>query len=218
MLREKVEKRKRQRGLAWRTQMTLKRAFDIVISSVALTLLSPLMALIALAIKLDDGGPVFYVQNRVGKDGRVFRCYKFRSMIVNAEKIGLGLEVAKDDPRITRVGKVLRHWRLDEIPQCFNVLKGDMSVVGPRTAVPSQAALYTPLQRRRLEMKPGMAGWAFVNGNNAIPWDKRIELDIWYIDHWSLWLDFVIFLKAVGVVLRREGLYDAEGMVRGLRG
>ncbi|HEC34973.1 MAG TPA: sugar transferase [Anaerolineae bacterium] len=218
MIREKVEKGKRGKGLGWRVQIALKRLFDIVVSLTALTLLSPLMALIALAIKLDDGGPIFYAQDRVGKDGKIFRCYKFRSMVINAEKIGLGLEVAKDDPRITRVGKVLRHWRLDEIPQCLNVLKGDMSVVGPRATIPSHVARYTPHQRRRLEMKPGMAGWAFVNGNNAIPWDQRIELDIWYIDHWSLWLDLVILLKAVGVVLRREGLYDAEGMVRDLRG
>jgi len=199
-----------------RIQLRIKRLFDIIMSLLLILLFAPLMALIALAIKLDDGGPVLYVQNRVGKDGKIFRCYKFRSMVVNAEKIGLGFEVTKDDPRITRVGRVLRHWRLDEIPQFFNVLKGDMSLVGPRPVIPSQVAKYTLYQRRRLEMKPGMAGWAFVNGNNAIPWEKRIELDIWYIDHWSLWLDFVILLKAVGVVLRREGLYDAEGMVRDL--
>jgi lipopolysaccharide/colanic/teichoic acid biosynthesis glycosyltransferase len=198
--------------------LALKRLFDILVSATALILLSPVTALIALAIKLDDGGPVLYIQDRVGKDGEIFRCYKFRTMVVGAEKKGLGLEVAKDDPRITRVGKVLRHWRLDEIPQCFNVLKGDMSIVGPRATIPSQVAQYTSYQRRRLEMKPGMAGWAFVNGNNAIPWEKRIELDIWYIDHWSLSLDLVILFKAVGVVLRREGLYDAEGMVRDLRG
>ena len=200
-----------------RIALAFKRVLDIAVSLTALILLSPLIALIALAIKLDDGGPVLYIQDRIGKDGKIFRCYKFRTMVVGAENKGLGLEVAKDDPRITRVGKVLRHWRLDEVPQCFNVLKGDMSIVGPRPTIPSQVARYTPHQRRRLEMKPGMAGWAFVNGNNAIPWDQRIELDIWYIDHWSLWLDFVIFLKAVGVVLRREGLYDAEGMVRDLR-
>jgi lipopolysaccharide/colanic/teichoic acid biosynthesis glycosyltransferase len=201
-----------------RVGLGVKRVFDVVASATALVLLSPLMALIALAIKLEDGGPVLYVQDRVGKDGRLFGCYKFRSMIVNAENLGLGLETAEDDPRITKVGQVLRHWRLDEIPQCFNVLKGDMSVVGPRAVVPSQVALYTPYQERRLEMKPGMAGWAFVNGNNAIPWEERIEFDIWYVDHWSIGLDLLIFLKAIGVVLRREGLYDAEGRVRGLEG
>lgn len=204
------------KGFSWQFQMALKRFLDILLSSTALILLSPVMGLIALAIKIEDGGPVFYVQERLGKDGKIFRCYKFRSMVVNAEKTGLGLKVARDDPRITRVGRILRHWRLDEIPQCFNVLKGDMSIVGPRPAIPAHLNRYTPYQRRRLEMKPGMAGWAFVNGNNAIPWEKRIELDIWYVDHWSLWLDFVILLKAVGVVLRREGLYDAEGMVRDL--
>lgn len=218
MAGEKVERGKTEKGLGWQAQMALKRAFDIAVSSVALILLSPLIGLIALAIKLEDGGPILYIQDRVGKGGKIFRCYKFRSMVVDAEKIGLRLELAKDDPRITRVGKILRHWRLDEIPQLFNVLKGDMSIVGPRPTLPSQVARYTPYQRRRLEMKPGMAGWAFVNGNNAIPWEKRIELDIWYIDHWSLWLDLLIFLKAIGVVLRREGLYDAEGMVRDLRG
>lgn len=218
MVKEKVKMGDKGKRLGWRVQMALKRAFDIVVSSVALILLSPLIGLIALAIKLEDGGPVLYIQDRVGKGGKIFRCYKFRSMVVNAEKIGLRLELAKDDPRITRVGKILRHWRLDEIPQLFNVLRGDMSIVGPRPTLPGQVARYTPYQRRRLEMKPGMAGWAFVNGNNAIPWEKRIELDIWYIDHWSLWLDLLIFLKAIGVVLRREGLYDAEGMVRDLRG
>jgi len=197
-------------------QLRIKRLLDILLSLCAIILLAPLMALIALAIKFDDGGPVLYVQNRAGKDGKIFRCYKFRTMVVGAERIGLGLQVSRDDPRITRIGKILRHWRLDEIPQFFNVLKGEMSVVGPRPTVPSQVARYTPYQRRRLEMKPGMAGWAFVNGNNAIPWKKRIELDIWYIDHWSLWLDFIILLKAVKVVLKREGLYDAEGMVRDL--
>lgn len=196
--------------------LAIKRFFDIVISTIALFLLSPVIGLITLAIKIDDGGPVFYVQDRVGKSGKSFSFYKFRSMIINAEKVGLGLETAENDPRITKVGKVLRHWRLDEIPQCLNVLKGDMSLVGPRAVIPSQVSLYTPHQRRRLKMKPGMAGWAFVNGNNAIPWVERIDLDIWYIDHWSLWLDLKIFFKAVGVILRKEGLYDDEGRVRGL--
>jgi exopolysaccharide biosynthesis polyprenyl glycosylphosphotransferase len=197
-------------------QLFLKRLFDVLISVLALTLFSPLMALIALAIKLDDGGPVFYIRDRVGKDGKLFRCYKFRTMVVGAEKKGLGLEVAKDDPRITRVGRFLRHWTLDELPQLINVLKGDMSIVGPRPGLPHQAARYTPFQRRRLEVKPGMAGWAWIHGRNLIPWQKRIELDVWYVDHWSLWLDFYILLKAFIMVLRREGLYGADGVVHDL--
>lgn len=198
-------------------QAAAKRVVDLAAAVIGLTLLAIPFVLISVAIRLDSRGPIFFGQDRVGKDGKVFRLYKFRSMIVNAEKVGLGLEVERDDPRITELGKVLRHWRLDEIPQMLNVLRGDMSVVGPRPTIPSQVALYTPYQRRRLEVKPGMTGWAFVNGNNAIPWSKRIELDVWYSDHWSLWLDFIIFLKGIRVVLRREGLYDADGNVRGLK-
>jgi lipopolysaccharide/colanic/teichoic acid biosynthesis glycosyltransferase len=197
-------------------QLALKRAFDAVISFAALTLLSPLIGLIALAIKLDDGGPAFYVQDRVGKDGRIFHCYKFRTMVLGAEKKGLGLQVARDDPRITRVGRFLRHWTLDEIPQLFNVLKGNMSIVGPRPTVPSQAARYTPWQRRRLEVKPGMTGWAWIHGRNNLPWADRIELDIWYADHWSLRLDLYILIKAFLMLFRREGLYGMDGVVHDL--
>ena len=197
--------------------LALKRAFDIVVSFIALTLLSPLMALITLAIKLDDGGPVLYVQDRVGKDGKIFRCYKFCTMVVGAERKGLGLEVTQNDPRITRVGRFLRHWTLDEIPQLFNVLKGDMSIVGPRPTVSSQVARYTPWQRRRLEVKPGMAGWAWIHGRNNPPWAERIELDIWYVDHWSLRLDLYILLKAFLMLFRREGLYGVDGVVHDLK-
>jgi len=199
-----------------RIVLALKRIFDILVSSVTLILLSPLIGLIALAIKLDDNGPVLYVQDRVGKDGKIFRCYKFRTMMVGAENKGLGLEVNKDDRRITRVGGFLRGWTLDEIPQLFNVLKGDMSVVGPRPTVPSQVGRYTPWQRRRLEVKPGMAGWAWIHGRNNPPWAERIELDIWYADHWSLWLDFYILFKAFLTLLRREGLYGVDGVAHDL--
>ena len=199
-----------------RIQPTLKRAFDIAISFTMLTLLSPLMALIALAIKLDDGGPVFYVQDRVGKGGKTFRCYKFRTMVVGAENKGLGLEVAKYDSRVTRVGRFLRHWTLDEIPQLFNVLKGDMSIVGPRPTLSSQVGRYTPWQRRRLEVRPGMAGWAWIHGRNNPPWAERIELDVWYVDHWSLRLDLYILLKAFLLLFRSEGLYGVDGVVHDL--
>ena len=199
-----------------RITLGFKRIFDILVSFAALTLLSPLIGLIALAIKLDSGGPVWFVQDRVGKLGKTFHCYKFQTMDIGAESKGLGLEVARDDSRFTRVGRCLRHWTLDEIPQLMNVLKGSMSIVGPRPTVLSQVVRYTPQQRRRLEVKPGMAGWAWIQGRNSIPWRKRIELDIWYVDHCSLRLDFYILLKACLVLLRREGLYDAEGVVRDL--
>ena len=199
-----------------RVQLALKRLFDIVVSLPALILLSPLLALIALAIKLYDGGPVLYIQNRVGKDGNTFRCCKFRTMVIGAENKGLGLEVAQNDPRITRTGRFLRHWTLDEIPQLFNVLKGDMSIVGPRPTVPSQVGRYTPWQRRRLEVKPGMAGWAWIHGRNNPPWADRIELDVWYVDHWSLRLDLYILLKAFLMLFRREGLYGVDGTVHDL--
>lgn len=194
----------------------IKRAGDVVISAVTLGVMAPLMALITAAIKLEDGGPVFFRQERVGKDGESFQCVKFRTMVVDARNQGLGLAVAVDDDRITRVGSVLRQWTLDEIPQLFNVLWGDMSLVGPRPTVPEQVARYTPEQRRRLEMKPGMAGWAWIHGRNNLAWERRIELDVWYVDHWSLWLDLKIFFRAFSVLVRREGVYGVDGMVRDL--
>ena len=187
-----------------RIALAFKRAFDILVSLVALTLLSPLVGLIALAIKVNSGGPVLFVQDRVGKLGKNFHCYKFQSMEIGAESKGLGLEVERDDPRFTRVGLFLRHWTLDEIPQLMNVLQGSMSIVGPCPTVLSQVVRYTPHQRRRLEVKPGMAGWAWIQGRNSIPWQKRIELDIWYVNHWSPWLDFQILFKACWVLLRRQ--------------
>jgi len=197
-------------------QQAIKRLFDFVVSIVSLLIVSPLFLFIALLIKLDSKGPVFYVQERIGKDGKPFDLVKFRTMVVGAEETGLGLEVARDDERITRVGRFLRQWTLDELPQLINVLRGEMGLVGPRPGMASQVARYTPRQRRRLEVKPGMAGWAWINGRNIIPWRERIELDIWYIDHWSLRLDLLILLKALGLALRREGVYGPDGIVRDL--
>jgi len=179
-------------------------------------MLSPALVVITLAIKLEDGGPVSFIQERAGKDGKPFRCIKFRTMIVGAESKGLGLEIAKDDERITRAGRVLRHWTLDEILQLLNVLKGEMSIVGPRPTVMSQVNRYTPDQRRRLEVKPGMAGWAWIHGRNRLSWTERIELDIWYVDHWSFGLDLRIFFQAFLLLLRREGVYGEDGIVRDL--
>lgn len=196
----------RQFGLA------LKRGVDLVISAVGLIVLAVPFALIALAIRLDSPGPAFFRQERVGRGGRVFRVWKFRTMVKDAESIGLGMNVRADDDRITRVGRFLRDWGLDELPQLINVLRGDMSLVGPRPTIPAQVALYTDFERRRLEVKPGITGWALIHGRNAISWDERIRYDVWYVDHWSLWLDFYILLRTVPVVLTRQGLYGPGGI------
>lgn len=195
--------------------MLAKRLMDITVSSVMLVLLLPLLALVALLVRLDSPGPVLYRQKRVGKDGRVFELLKLRSMIVDAERMGLGYEVARNDGRITRVGRVLREWGLDELPQLVNVLRGEMSLVGPRAARPEQVELFTPLERQRLKVRPGLTGWALVNGRNLIDWRRRIQLDLWYVEHWSLWLDIRILLKTVWVVLvTREGVYGPGGVTR----
>ena len=195
-----------------RTQLVLKRIFDLFVATVMLVLLLPLVVLISVAIKLTDGGPVLYVQERVGRKGKLFRCFKFRTMVEGAERIGLGIEVAENDSRVTAVGHYLRQWTLDEIPQLLNVVKGDMSIVGPRPTVPSQVERYSERDRRRLDVKPGMAGWAWIHGRNQLSWRDRIDRDIWYVDHWSLALDSRILIEAVGLLLKREGLYGQDGV------
>ena len=195
----------------------IKRLFDVVISFSALLVLSPLIGLVALAIKLDDGGPVFFVQARVGKGRKNFRCYKFRTMVLGAENIGHRSIVVENDSRITRVGRLLRNWTLDEIPQLLNVLKGDMSIVGPRPWVPSQAAYCSTDDSRRFNFKPGMAGWAWIHGRNRVPWDERVRLDLYYVDNWSLDLDMSILAKAFVLLFRRDGVYFAEGGEQGAK-
>lgn len=187
--------------------LAVKRLFDIAVAAGALLILSPLIALISLAIKLDDRGPILFVQERVGKNRRSFRCYKFRTMVLGAESIGNGLTVTENDARITRVGRLLRLWTLDEIPQLINVLVGDMSIVGPRPWVPAQAAYCSQADSRRFNFKPGMAGWAWIHGRNRLAWEERVRLDLWYVDHWSLSLDFSILAKAFVLLFRRDGVY-----------
>ena len=198
-----------------KTELATKRLFDIAVSSTALLCLSPVIGLIALAIKYDDGGPIFFIQDRVGRGRKNFRCYKFRTMVLGAEKLGHGLSVIENDSRITRVGRLLRLWTLDEIPQLFNVLKGQMSIVGPRPWVPSQAAYCSVEDSRRFEFKPGMAGWAWIHGRNRLPWDERVRLDLWYVDHWTWALDFSILAKAFILLLRRDGVYGVGSMGQG---
>jgi lipopolysaccharide/colanic/teichoic acid biosynthesis glycosyltransferase len=192
-------------------ELGLKRLFDLLVGGGALVMLSPLIALISLAIKLDDGGPILFVQERVGRNRRNFRCYKFRTMVLGAEAIGNGLIVTENDARITRVGRLLRQWTLDEIPQLINVVIGQMSIVGPRPWVPAQAAFCSPADGRRFNFKPGMAGWAWIHGRNRLAWDERVRLDLWYVDHWSLALDFSILAKAFVLLFRRDGVYFEQG-------
>jgi lipopolysaccharide/colanic/teichoic acid biosynthesis glycosyltransferase len=191
----------------------MKRIVDVLASGIALLVLAFPFAAVALAVKLDDHGPVFFRQERVGKGGRVFRVWKFRTMVVDAVSKGLGVTVAHDDERITRVGKTLRGSGIDELPQILNVLVGEMSLVGPRPTLAYQVERYSPLQKRRLEVRPGITSLAVVSGRNALSWNERIEIDVWYIDHWSFSLDLKIMLRTLWCVLvTREGLYGKDGV------
>ena len=170
----------------------MNRVADIALAGASLVVTSPILGAAALATKLGDGGPVFYRQRRVGRDGAEFELLKLRTMEVGAEHKGAGFAVNEGDPRITPVGKLLRRLSLDELPQLWNVVRGDMSLVGPRPTLAYQVERYTPHQRRRLEVKPGITGWAQIHGRARLPWDERIELDVWYVEHRSPWLDLKI--------------------------
>ena len=173
----------------------LKRAADVAIAGTALVIASPVLALAALAVKLTSRGPALYRQTRVGKDGADFELLKLRTMVVGAETLGAGAAVNRGDPRITTVGRALRRLSLDELPQLWNVVRGDMSVIGPRPTLRYQVEQYTPRQLRRLEVKPGITGWAQVHGRASLPWAERIELDVWYVEHRSPLLDLKILAK-----------------------
>lgn len=188
----------------------MRRVVDVALGSLLLALGSPLIALCALAIKLSDRGPVFYLQDRIGKDGRRFQLWKLRTMVEGAEDMGAGIAVDEGDPRITRVGDLLRRFSLDELPNLINVMAGEMSIVGPRPTVPEQVEQYTPRQRRRLEVKPGITGWAQVNGRASLPWDERIELDIHYVENRSPALDLRILGRTAKLLLTGRGLYRGE--------
>jgi len=173
----------------------MNRAADLALAGTALVAASPLLALAALAVKLEGGGPVLYRQTRVGRDGADFELLKLRTMIVGAEHQGAGLAVNEGDARITRAGAVLRRLSLDELPQLWNVIRGDMSLIGPRPTLRYQVERYTPRQLRRLEVKPGITGWAQIHGRATLPWEERIELDLWYVEHRSPLLDVRILLR-----------------------
>ena len=186
----------------------LNRAADALGAGAALVVASPLIGIAALATKLEDGGPVLYRQQRVGKDGVEFELLKLRTMIVGAETKGAGFAVDQGDPRITRVGRILRRLSLDELPQLWNVVRGEMSLVGPRPTLRYQVERYTNHQRRRLEVKPGLTGWAQVHGRAALPWEERIELDVWYVEHRSPRLDVKILALTPLALFR--GTYRGE--------
>jgi lipopolysaccharide/colanic/teichoic acid biosynthesis glycosyltransferase len=173
----------------------VNRAADIALAGTALLVASPVLALAALAVKLEDGGPVLYRQTRVGRDGADFELLKLRTMVVGAESMGAGLAVNRGDPRITRVGRLLRKLSLDELPQLWNVVRGEMSVIGPRPTLRYQVEQYDERQRRRLDVRPGITGWAQVNGRAALPWADRIELDVWYVEHRSPLVDLRILAR-----------------------
>jgi lipopolysaccharide/colanic/teichoic acid biosynthesis glycosyltransferase len=166
------------------------------------------LAVAAVAIRLGDGGPILYRQRRVGRAGVEFELLKLRTMEVDAERRGAGFAVNEGDPRITRVGRILRRLSLDEVPQLWNVVRGDMSLIGPRPTLAYQVERYTPRQRRRLEVKPGITGWAQIHGRARLPWDDRIELDVWYVEHRSPWLDLKILARTPLAVF--AGTYKGE--------
>lgn len=190
------------------TRGTTKRLFDILVALIALVILTPVFVAIAVAIKLESPGPVFFLDERVGRYGRRFRMFKFRSMVHRATEMGLGQKLLVNDPRITRVGRFLRRLSLDEMPQLINVLKGDMSIVGPRPCLPVHADHLAEQQQRRFLVKPGMAGLAFIHGRNNLSWAERIEYDLEYVEKYCLKMDLTIFIKAAGIVLRGQGLYS----------
>jgi lipopolysaccharide/colanic/teichoic acid biosynthesis glycosyltransferase len=188
----------------------IRRVIDVAVSGSALLLTSPLLALAILAVRLESRGHPIYRQRRVGRDGHPFDVIKLRTMVDGAEHIGAGLAVNENDARITRVGALLRRTSLDELPNLLNVLRGEMSLIGPRPTVPVQVEQYTPRQRRRLAVKPGITGWAQVNGRTSLPWSERIELDLFYIANRSLVLDLRILWRTVAMVLGGSGLYKGQ--------
>ena len=188
----------------------LRRAIDIVVSATALAFASPILVVAALAIRLESPGPIIYRQRRSGLHGNEFDVLKLRTMVDGAEHKGAGLAINENDSRITRVGALLRRTSLDELPNLVNVLRGEMSLIGPRPTLPVQVAQYSERERGRLAIKPGITGWAQVNGRASLPWSERIELDLYYIEHRSLALDAQILWRTIGMVLRGSDLYKGQ--------
>lgn len=188
------------------TYPTMKRSLDVAASAVLLVVTFPLGLLIALGIYVESGGPVLYRQTRIGRRGEPFTIYKFRTLHRIPHTITDPHSVA------TRVGRILRRWGLDELPQLWNILRGEMSLVGPRPTLPTQVERYGPFERKRLDVRPGLTGWAQIHGRNALDWPERIRLDVWYVEHRSWTLDLQIVLRTPRILLRRQGIYGADGV------
>jgi lipopolysaccharide/colanic/teichoic acid biosynthesis glycosyltransferase len=186
------------------------RSLDLLVGIAGSILTAPLVALLAALIRLESPGDPIYTQTRIGRHGEPFRIYKLRTMVAGAESIGGGLALQEGDQRITRMGALLRRYSLDELPNLWNVVRGEMSIVGPRPTVPVQVQQYTERQRGRLRVKPGITGWAQINGRASLPWPERIELDLWYVEHRSAALDLRILASTVRLVLSGEGLYKGK--------
>jgi lipopolysaccharide/colanic/teichoic acid biosynthesis glycosyltransferase len=187
-----------------------RRALDAVVAAVALALATPVLAVAMIAIRLESRGHPIYRQRRVGRDGREFDVLKLRTMVDGAEHVGAGLAVNVGDARITRVGAILRRTSLDELPNLVNILRGEMAIIGPRPTLPAQVAQYTARERGRLAVRPGLTGWAQVNGRASLPWPERIELDLWYIEHRTWRLDLQILWRSARMVFGGDGLYKGE--------
>lgn len=194
-------------------QRFIKQIIDFLIALIVLIILIPIFLVVAVSIKISSKGQVFFRQERVGRNGRVFKIWKFRTMIKESENIGLGIEVSKYDPRITKIGRFLRRFGIDELPQLINVILGQMSLVGPRAALPFQIEKYSEEEKRRLQVKPGITNLNILKGWNTLSWKERIKWDLWYIEKWSLLLDLKILFKTPFVVLSGRGQYGKRGIV-----
>ena len=195
-------------------QLAIKRVLDISVAILGLVILAPLFGLVALCVSLDSPGDIFFKLRVAGRDGKAFDQWKFRTMVQNARDTAHRFETSATDPRITRVGRFLRRWSIDELPQLWNVLRGEMSLIGPRPTFLEIAQRYSPQQARRLQMRPGLTGLAQLQGRNLIPWEQRITLDISYIENFSLWLDAKILCRTIPLLLRGTGVYGEGGTVK----
>lgn len=194
-----------------RLQIMIKSILDFIFSLLFLIILLPIFVIIAIVIKLDSKGSAFFIQERVGKDGKLFKVYKFRTMYQNNKQMKIDeYYTEENDPRITRIGRFLRKTSLDELPQLINIIKGEMSFIGPRPTLKYQVDQYNEFQMQRLKMRPGVTGWAQVNGRNSIPWSERIKYDVYYVNNYSLFFDLKILLKTVKVVLSHDGIYGEK--------
>jgi lipopolysaccharide/colanic/teichoic acid biosynthesis glycosyltransferase len=189
----------------------IKRLLDLFLASTAVIILSPALGVISSLVRMSSAGPILFRQKRLGVNGRVFTIYKFRTMVAHDEASLAGLFTYSADPRITPVGRILREFRLDELPQLFNVVRGDMSIVGPRPLLPEFLPYYSDRDKERLLVRPGITGWQQVNGAAQRTWTERIALDVWYVNNASVWLDFKILWRTIGVALTREGVYASNG-------